>query len=245
MRKTAAILLIIGLLASLATPVFAQEAVMPITATVRHEGDVPVYPAAIASGEPIATLQDGERVSVSQLGLSFCKVATEQGEGYIPAQCLTFASADKARTYCVVAAKSSGKLTLRKEATTKSDSLGMFPNGTVAVALGPGDVFTYVYIGGKLGYMLTEHLQYTEAVAPAQALAVIINPKAEDKPIAVKLRMRPSRSASEAGEYPSGTEVSVISIQGDWCEVAFDGIYGFMMTEYLQVTQQAEDAAAP
>lgn len=243
-RMLAALLVLLALYLPL-SPAFAQEEnTAPITATVKCEEGAPVYGMPCVKEEPEATIADGERVSVTQLGLSMCRIAVAGGEGYIPSKYLTFAAVSDSETFCVVGAKSSGKLTLREDETTQSKSLGVFPNGTVAITLKTGDVFTYVYAGGKVGYLLTKHLTFFSAREPAQGLVMIYNPKDEDKPINVKLRLQAQKNGLEAGEHPTGLILAALEQGETWCEVEFNGLHGYMMTQYLR-EQDSFEAAEP
>ena len=50
----------------------------------------------------------------------------------------------------------------------------------------------------------------------------------------VKLRSRPSRQADVLGQYYTNTEVTVLSVSGDWAKVSIGGREGYMMKNYLR-----------
>jgi len=61
----------------------------------------------------------------------------------------------------------------------------------------------------------------------------------------VNLRAEPSTSAAIKGNYPKGTQVSEVSVQGAWTEVSVDAAHtGFMSSQYLAPAMAAL-AAAP
>lgn len=54
----------------------------------------------------------------------------------------------------------------------------------------------------------------------------------------VNMRKQPSKSAELREQVPVGSTVEVIEDQGQWCNVAYDGKIGWMMSNYLEYLNQ-------
>ena len=54
---------------------------------------------------------------------------------------------------------SSGKVNLREQASTSSNSLGLYPKDTEAILLGFNGNWAHVIVDGKIGFMLTTYLK--------------------------------------------------------------------------------------
>jgi uncharacterized protein YgiM (DUF1202 family) len=95
----------------------------------------------------------------------WCRVKLSDREGYIPAQWLEMATSQRQDyesniTYRVVANPDfHDRLHLRKEPSTKSQSLGRYFNGTQVETLGDiQDGWAHVRVDGKEGYMMLKYL---------------------------------------------------------------------------------------
>lgn len=53
----------------------------------------------------------------------------------------------------------SHNLHLRKEQTTVSESLGLYPNGTEVILMGFNDEWAHVIVDGRMGFMLAKYLE--------------------------------------------------------------------------------------
>lgn len=54
----------------------------------------------------------------------------------------------------------------------------------------------------------------------------------------VNMRTSPNKSAKLVEQVPVGQTVDVIEDQGQWCKVAYDGLKGWMMSNYLEYLNQ-------
>lgn len=55
----------------------------------------------------------------------------------------------------------------------------------------------------------------------------------------VKLRSKPSKGGEVLGQYYGGTEVTLISNEGEWAEIDIYGNHGYMMTQFLTKDKEA------
>lgn len=54
----------------------------------------------------------------------------------------------------------------------------------------------------------------------------------------VNMRKSPSRTADIVCKVPVGAEIDIIDDQGQWCEIAYDGKTGYMMSNYIEYEGQ-------
>lgn len=121
------------------------------------------------------------------------------------------------------------RLNLRQKPDKGSLSFGKYYNGTAPVALGPSKKgWTKVSIGGRKGYMQTKYLLDISGgrppASPVRTLTI-----ASEGGRGARLKETPWMGAANFGEYPSGEEVWLLGVEGDWCHVELrNGFSGFM-----------------
>ena len=86
---------------------------------------------------------------------------------------------------------------------------------------------------GRTGFVPTNdvHVSYQMDYESWDLYGVINNPNAQDR---LNLRAQPSTGAQSLGRYFNGTQVRILSEEGDWYRVEVDGKNGYMMREYIQ-----------
>ena len=67
--------------------------------------------------------------------------------------------------------------------------------------------------------------------------AMVVNPNPADR---LHLRERADKGSRSQGKYYTGTPVEVLSVEGDWVQVAIGGQRGFMMRRYLTFGQAGD-----
>lgn len=163
-------------------PAEAFSSAIPSAAVVSAEyaalslRDAPSY----QSGK-IGAVSNGQSVRVMGLTEEFAHVLTEQGEiGFLMASGLSpqpayadaaafMAPVPEPDGYRTVIDNPDGQgAHLRTRASTASDSLGLYPNGTPAVVTGGADWWKKVWVDGKTGYMMAKLLRGFVPVEPTQ-----------------------------------------------------------------------------
>ncbi len=134
------------------------------------------------------------------------------------------------------------KLNLRKEASTKSKSLGRYGNGVKVQLLSIGSPWCRVKVDGQVGYMMTQFLSVTKpdvdepsnggGMTSASGYAYVSNPRADQK---LNLRKSASKDSKSLGRYGNGVRVELLETGAQWCKVRVDGKVGYMMTEFLNL----------
>ena len=94
---------------------------------------------------------------LSTLDNGFTQVRIGNLVGYMKAEYLTTNYVASAMPLLKI--NSSGKVNLREQASTSSNSLGLYPKDTEAILLGFNGNWAHVIVDGKIGFMLTTYLK--------------------------------------------------------------------------------------
>ena len=144
-----------------------------------------------------------------------------------------------------VATGNTGRLHLRENMSTEAASLGLFYNGTPVTVIQDYGVWAYVNAAGQTGYMMTRYL--TSAIPGAVATPVPASTAAPTAlPASATVRqpnnsfvyMRSTRSSDSLAnvicQVPSGSVVSVVEWGKLWSRIVYNGMEGYMVTNYLK-----------
>ena len=101
--------------------------------------------------------QPGVRVENDCQNCGFTQVRIGNLVGYMKAEYLTTNYVASAMPLLKI--NSSGKVNLREQASTSSNSLGLYPKDTEAILLGFNGNWAHVIVDGKIGFMLTTYLK--------------------------------------------------------------------------------------
>lgn len=115
--------------------------------------------------------------------------------------------------------------------------IAYYKHGTQVTVVTYGTNWTKVKVGGAEGYMQTKFLSYTKPSdnpnpppTGSFVYATVGNQKAGAH---LNLREEPNTNSSSLGQYKNGKIVKVYDRGPTWCRVEVDGIYGYMMTQFL------------
>ncbi|MBQ3484571.1 MAG: SH3 domain-containing protein [Clostridia bacterium] len=146
--------------------------------------------------------------------------------------------------------------------STDSTMQLMLPPKQTVTVLSYGDTWTQVSYVGMTGYMLTSTLQLyqdmenaspTPSATPTPTPTPTATPsptpvptfKPANQPATVvldaHLREEPNTGSTLLGSIPAGAEVTVTAIGSSWCEVAYNGMSGWLLTSQLHITEQPEE----
>lgn len=139
--------------------------------------------------------------------------------------------------------KNPGGEPLRSAPSEQAESLGLYYAGAEAVCYGePSQEWVYVCVGGRYGYMKSASLYWGDApqsVPPQTPIAYVTN---NAKDAWLNLRSQPSTQAEVLGKFYNGDRVTVIGQVDDWCHVKAGSVYGFMLSDYLALTDASPAA---
>ena len=152
-----------------------------------------------------------------------------------------------------------GTLTLREERSTGSRALELIPNYTILSILQRSSTWCKVYYGGQTGYVLTKYLNFsydssapvitpapftpTPAATAAPAVAVMAR---VETPLGGTLTLREIRKTNSTALalIPNLTILNIIERGSTWCETAFAGQTGYVLTKYLNFNYYNEPLPA-
>ena len=153
-----------------------------------------------------------------------------------------------------------GTLTLREERSTASGALALIPNFTVLSIVQRSSTWCKVYYGGQTGYVLTKYLNFsydssapavtaapaTAAPTPTAAPVVSMITARVETPKGGTLTLREIRKTNSTALalIPNLTILSIIEKGSTWCEAAFAGQTGYVLTKYLNFNYFNEPIAS-
>ena len=141
-------------------------------------------------------------------------------------------------TTMYVSTANGGSLRLRYQPTTDSAVAGNYPVGTAVTVLNRSDYWAYVNVNGATGFMMLQHLAYTQPSPPAPpaptppvGTATVVHPRGSF------VNLRSSRTTDTdrniLARVPSGTVVDVLVWDTWYTTITYNGITGYMVTSYL------------
>ena len=137
----------------------------------------------------------------------------------------------------IIDGKTSDRVHLRSEPSTKADSLGLYFTGTeVLYVSGANGEWTSVVIGDQAGYIKSEYLYFgnnQNSVKSQQPSGIVTNVKANSW---VNLRSGPHEKSVSVGTLYKDNVVTVLGeTVTKWYYVNAGGTYGYVMADFLQV----------
>lgn len=133
----------------------------------------------------------------------------------------------------VIHTPNSGKCTLREKASESGKTIKQSKAGHLVLVLEKGDKYTKINDNGYVGYVQTRCLRFFEELPQAIGTAKLsYNGKATGK-TTVNIRHEASKSSRKVEEWRTGTTVTVFSYADGWYEIEHNGVYGFVMDDFL------------
>ena len=150
-------------------------------------------------------------------------------------------------TLMYVYSPTGSKVVLRADMKQSAASLGSYASGTPVYVLANYGSWSYVQIGGNLGYILTNCLSgtpYTPIIpGPAIGTATVQQPNGSF------VYLRSSRSTANLdnvlAKVPSGAKVTVYQSDEWYSLVEYNGITGYMVSHYLYYGALPVPTSAP
>lgn len=186
------------------------------------------------------TSQTKQRVSVEvkYLGLTQSCIVDGGGERLVATAELEFdTEAPAGKRIAYIYAPKTGKCSMWKKASKKSDLVKKCKAGTVVMVIQYGREFSKILYDGKEGYVLTSCLKFAGADIPTPGTGVISYGGRATGSTTVNIRGAGNSSAHRIAEWRTGTEVLVFSHKNGWYEVECRGIHGWVHEKYLTLTE--------
>ena len=192
----------------------------------------------IPNGDIITSFPRGTKVTILASDGAWSKVSVDGQTGYMLTQWLSSSKpsgntnsgsvSGSIGTAIVNNPKDTQVLFLRAQASTDSEALGYFRNGTSVTLLEKLDGWYKVNVSGKTGYMMAKFLKVNETVASS---ATVVNPNGNSY---VNFRKGASLNADVISRIPVGTKIEVIEKSTDWTKTVIDGVTGYISTWFLK-----------
>ena len=186
----------------------------------------------------------GWGTEVEVLGYSGNWAYVEVGgqKGYMYAQYL---GSEDAASYTRYVNTNSRGLNLRSE--PNGTILGSYPRGTKVTVLSTSGSWSKVSVNGQTGYMLTQWLSSSKPSSGSTGSSSSIGTAVVSNPLDTQvlfLRSEPSTQSAALGYYRNGKTVTLLEKLDGWYKVKVDGVTGYMMARYLDVSEDVHSGTA-
>ena len=192
----------------------------------------------------MASYVPGTKCTIISPGNNWCRIQVGTLTGYMMTQFLTGTAFTPAITpvpvnpvpsgseYTVyVTSRNGNGVNLRSGPSKSYTSIGFYSVGTQATMITKGSTWSYIRVGNRYGYMMTEFLTESQNVTPVPSYtgAYVVSANGRN----VNLRSAPSTQSTIIRSYKPGTPLTIITRGVDWCFVLIDGNYGYMMKQFI------------
>ena len=188
------------------------------------------------SAKVLGQFPTGTLVEIIQPGADWHQVEVNGKTGYMMAKYLNDGQQAQAAT---VRTNSGIGLNVREEPDMDGAILTSVKNGASVTVTQKGKNWCRVNIGGVEGFMATEFLTFAKPSDHTGRVAIVSNPR--DTQV-LNLRQQPSLDSKVLAYYRNGARVTILESGKTWHKVqTADGKVGYMMTQFLQVTNDTAD----
>jgi len=205
------------------------------------DGNAPVL-TSVVNGGMVTVLARRDNWTLVRLG----KIV-----GYVPTSALVFTStppetSTESPTNITqwATVNCSGKLNLRASASTSAGILTSMPEGAVLCVFETNNGWAHVQYGAMAGWASMDFLQMNDSY-PGRVtddLTTTARVELSSGSGTVNLRESASTTARVLTTIPHGNEVNLVTDDGSWCFVQYNGQEGYVMSRYLAV---GSGSAAP
>lgn len=183
-------------------------------------------------------LWQGELISVKTWGFHSSVILVDGKEQIVPTNELTFSEkVDAAKRVAYIHAPRTGRCYLRAKASDKGDILDKCPAGTVVQVIKYGKNYCQIVFEGQVGYVQTACLKFANPkVEPMCTWQLSYNGKMTGN-AQVPIRNDKSNDSASVMKLRSGTEVTVFAKSGNWYEIEYEGMHGFVNKSFLRMDE--------
>ena len=188
----------------------------------------PSFNGAILSSYPTGT-----QVTITgQKGSWYAVTAPDGLTGYMLGDYLQVSGGSggvPSETTAYVTSRNGKGVNLRSGPGKNYASIGFYSVGTPAMMVSPGGAWSYIRVGNRYGYMMTQFLTETPPVQPVIGGSHVISANGKN----VNLRLRPAKNSKVIKSFKVGTPLTIIVRGADWYFVEINGYYGYMMRQFI------------
>ena len=188
----------------------------------------------------LASYAPGTECTILAAGKNWCRIQIGSMTGYMMTQFLTNnpiitpephpVPGDEYPVY--VTSRNGKGVNLRSGPGKGYSSIGFYSVGTEAYMIKPGASWSYIRVGNRYGYMMSQFLTETEPVGPyipAYNGAYVVSANGRN----VNLRSAPTTASRAIKSFKVGTLLTVITRGKDWYFIQINGYFGYMMRQFI------------
>lgn len=187
----------------------------------------------------LASYAPGTKCTILSAGNNWCRVQIGSYTGYMMTEFLTTRSGGNTvqpqpvpdGTTVYVTSRNGNGVNLRSGPDKSYSSIGFYSVGTAATMITRGSTWSYIQIGNRIGYMMTQFLTTNQPAPPTPPLSGAYVVSANGKN--VNLRTGPSTGSPVITSFKVGTRLTIITRGNDWCFVQIGEYYGYMMRQFI------------
>ena len=187
----------------------------------------------------LASYAPGTKCTILSAGKNWCRIQIGSYTGYMMTQFLTNNPVitpqpqpdipDGSQVY--VTSKNGKGVNLRSGPDKAYSSIGFYSVGTPAIMITKGSTWSYIKVGNRYGYMMTQFLTSTEPSDPGTSGTTAYVVSANGR--SVNLRSSPTTASSIIKSFKVGTKLTIIVRGNDWYFIQIGGYYGYMMRQFI------------
>lgn len=201
------------------------------------------------SSSVVSTLSNGTIVEVLTNDGSWCFVRYGSLKGYVPTENLVITGtpqgSEEAATTVqgFVTVTANDYVNLRQEPSLSAKKLGTAPTGAVLTVFSLSGDWAYVQYMSITAYVHRNFISALTTVYPGQSssggssMAIVTTQSGTGT---VNLRTTASTVGAAIAQLPVGSRVTVLSDDGSWCRIQWNGLEGYMMRSFLRYEQDAQ-----
>ena len=186
----------------------------------------------------LASYAPGTKCTILSAGKKWCRIQIGSYTGYMMTQYLTNKKSGSTPVpqpvpsgeYQVYVTSGNGKgVNLRSGPAKTYASIGFYSVGTPASMITKGKTWSYIRVGNRYGYMMTQFLTQTQPTPYIPGGAYVVSANGRN----VNLRAMPTTASAVIRAFKVGTPLSIITRGTDWYFIQISGYYGYMMRQFI------------
>lgn len=226
---------------------------------VTESGSLNLRAQAKAGSSIYCTIPRLAVIDVLSKGTEWCQITYSGTTGYVMTAFLVFIEAadssdtegdssdetqdeETTETVTAVVTTESGALNLRAEAVSNSQVLTRIPKGTTIVVLQKMDTWTYTCYLENYGYVMNSFLTFSSSAAETTQTTDSVSATVSTE--SGSLNLRDAAYGNILTTIPQGATVAVYTKGSAWCYIAYNGVYGYVMTSFLSISEANETDSA-
>ena len=179
---------------------------------------------------------DNGVVTVKELGTHTSKVSYQGTTMEVSTAELNFGKdVPEDKKLAIIYTPRTGKASLRKSASDNADILKQCKAGVLVSVLEYGETYSMINYKNTNGYILTDCLKFHGVAAETEVKGVLSYNGKVSGGTTINIRLEADGGSRKIGEFKTGTEVTLIQNNEEWCEIEVKGIRGFLMTRYVTI----------